>query len=75
MTDQEYKGTVKWFDSKKGFGFIVPEGGNGNQKDIFVHISAVEKAGIRTLNEGEQVFYDLEDNRGKTQAVNISKAA
>jgi len=62
------QGTVKWFNPTKGFGFIVPDGG-GN--DVFVHISAVEKAGLRFLNEGQKVSFELQDNRGRQAAVNI----
>lgn len=65
-------GTVKWFNGQKGFGFIVPDDGG---KDIFVHISAVEKSGMKTLNEGQKVSFDLEESRGKTAAVNLSSAA
>jgi CspA family cold shock protein len=62
-------GTVKFFNEQKGYGFISPEGG-GN--DAFVHISAVERAGMRTLDRDQRVSYDLEtDNRGKTSAVNL----
>jgi cold shock protein len=61
-------GTVKWFNSQKGYGFIQPEGG---EKDIFVHISAVERAGLSTLNENQVVEYDLVENRGKTSAENL----
>ena len=61
-------GTVKWFNSTKGFGFIQPEDGG---KDVFVHISAVERAGLRGLNEGQQVNYELQDERGRTAAVNL----
>jgi CspA family cold shock protein len=61
-------GTVKWFNTTKGYGFIQPEGGG---KDVFVHISAVERAGLRSLNEGQQVEYELKDERGKTAAVNL----
>ncbi len=61
-------GTVKWFNSTKGFGFIQPEAGGS---DVFVHISAVEKAGLRGLNEGQRVSYDLEEHRGRTSAVNL----
>ena len=65
-------GTVKFFNADKGYGFIHPEGG-GN--DAFVHISAVEKAGLRTLEREQRVSYDLEqDQRGKTSAVNIQPA-
>ena len=61
-------GTVKWFNSTKGFGFIQPE--NGGQ-DVFVHVSAVEKAGLRGLNEGQKVSYEEQKERGKTAAVNL----
>ena len=61
-------GTVKWFNSTKGFGFIQPEDGG---KDVFVHLSAVERAGLRGLNEGQQVNYELQDERGRTAAVNL----
>ena len=65
-------GTVKFFNEQKGYGFISPEGG-GN--DAFVHISAVERAGMRTLDRDQRVSFDLEtDNRGKTSAVNIQAA-
>ena len=65
-------GTVKFFNESKGYGFIAPEGG-GN--DAFVHITAVERAGMRTLRENQRVSYDLEqDNRGKTSAVNLKSA-
>ena len=65
-------GTVKWFNSKKGFGFIVP---NDGSKDVFVHISAVERAGLQTLNEGQKVSFDLEAGKqGKTSAVNLKLA-
>jgi CspA family cold shock protein len=61
-------GTVKWFNSTKGFGFIQPEEGG---KDVFVHISAVERAGLRGLNEGQRVNYELQNERGRTAAVNL----
>jgi CspA family cold shock protein len=62
-------GTVKFFNSTKGFGFITPEGGG---KDAFVHVSALERAGIGSLNEGDKVSYDLESGRdGKMSAVNL----
>jgi len=62
-------GTVKWFNSQKGYGFIQPQGGGG--KDVFVHISAVEKAGLSGLNEGQIVEYQEVPNRGKTSAENL----
>lgn len=62
-------GTVKWFNPTKGFGFIEPEDGS---KDAFVHISAVERAGMGSLNEGQKVTYDLEAGRnGKSSAENL----
>ena len=61
-------GTVKWFNSTKGYGFIQPEDGGA---DVFVHISAVEKAGLRGLNEGQRVEFELQKERGKTAAVNL----
>jgi len=64
-------GTVKWFNPTKGFGFIVPENG-GN--DVFVHISAVEQAGLKALDEGQKVQYELEDNRGRQAASNLQVA-
>ena len=63
------KGTVKWFNPTKGYGFIQPAGGGG--KDVFVHISAVEKAGLSTLNEGQTVQYEIVSNRGKESAENL----
>ena len=66
-------GTVKFFNDAKGYGFIAPEGG-GN--DAFVHISAVEQSGMRTLRENQRVTYDLqEDRRGKMAAVNLKDAS
>jgi cold shock protein len=61
-------GTVKWFNSQKGYGFIAPQGGG---KDVFVHISAVERAGLSGLNEGQTVEYEEVANRGKTSAENL----
>jgi cold shock protein len=61
-------GTVKWFNPTKGYGFIQPGGGG---KDVFVHISAVERAGLSSLNEGQTVEYEIESNRGKESAVNL----
>jgi cold shock protein len=63
-------GTVKWFNSQKGYGFIQPQGGGGG-RDVFVHISAVERAGLSTLNEGQRVDYEEVNNRGKTAAENL----
>ena len=62
------KGTVRWFNTTKGYGFIQPQGGG---KDIFVHISAVERAGLRSLNEGQVVQYEEVSNRGRTAADNL----
>ncbi len=63
-------GTVKWFNPAKGFGFIEPEDGS---KDAFVHISAVERAGLQSLNEGQKVNYDLQAGQnGKSSAENLS---
>ena len=64
-------GTVKWFNAQKGFGFIQPDDGG---KDVFVHISAVEKAGLRGLNEGQKVSYELVTEKGKTSAGNLQAA-
>lgn len=61
-------GIVKWFNATKGFGFIQPDDGG---QDVFVHISAVEKAGLRGLNEGQQVSYDVVNERGKSAAGNL----
>ena len=62
-------GTVKWFNPTKGYGFIQPAGGGG--KDVFVHISAVERAGLNTLNEGQQIEYEIISDRGKESAGNL----
>jgi cold shock protein len=61
-------GKVKWFNPQKGFGFIQPDGG---AKDVFVHISAVERAGLSTLNEGQKVKFDIVTERGRTNAGNL----
>ena len=64
------KGTVKWFNAQKGFGFIAPDSGG---KDVFVHISAVERAGMRVLNEGQKIAFDVVADRrtGKPSADNL----
>lgn len=65
-------GTVKWFNAVKGYGFIEPEEGG---KDVFVHISAVERAGLGTLKEGQRVSFELaRDNKGKMAAANLKEA-
>jgi CspA family cold shock protein len=61
-------GTVEWFNSQKGYGFIQPTGGG---RDVFVHISAVERAGLSSLNEGQRVEFEIQENRGKTSAENL----
>lgn len=61
-------GTVKWFDTQKGYGFIQPD---GSGSDVFVHISAVERAGLSSLKEGQKVSFDVVNERGKTNAANL----
>ena len=61
-------GTVKWFNAQKGFGFIQPEDAS---KDVFVHISALQMAGLSTLSEGQKVSYDIQQDRGKAAACNL----
>lgn len=65
-------GTVKWFNTTKGFGFIQPDDGG---KDVFVHISAVQAAGWKTLNEGQKLSYEMVEQRGKSAAGNLRDAA
>lgn len=65
-------GTVKWFNPTKGYGFINPESGG---KDVFVHISALQAAGLRTLEEGQKVSFEISNDRGKDAAVNIKLVA
>ncbi|HXQ42817.1 MAG TPA: cold-shock protein [Candidatus Udaeobacter sp.] len=63
-------GTVKWFNAQKGYGFIQPEGG---AKDVFVHISAVERSGMSSLREGQKLSFDVEQDRGKASACNLKE--
>jgi len=65
-------GTVKWFNPTKGYGFIEPSDGG---KDVFVHISAVEQAGMRSLNEGQKISFELKSEKGKTSATNLQEVA
>ena len=64
-------GTVKWFNTTKGYGFIMPQEGG---KDVFVHITAVQAAGLRGLDEGQQVSYEVAMERGKATATNLKPA-
>ncbi len=64
-------GTVKWFNAQKGFGFIAPSDGS---KDVFVHVTAVQQAGMQTLSEGQQLTFDVEMERGKPAATNLRSA-
>ncbi|MBI1216727.1 MAG: cold-shock protein [Alphaproteobacteria bacterium] len=66
------QGTVKWFNPTKGFGFIQPDNGG---PDVFVHISAVEQSGLRGLNEGQKISYDVVVERGKNAAANLKEVA
>ena len=73
MTTGSTTGTVKWFNAQKGFGFIQPQDGS---KDVFVHVSAVERAGMSTLQEGQKITFDVVADRktGKSSAENLSAA-
>ena len=73
MSDQQETGTVKWYNDQKGYGFIQPDNGG---KDVFVHVSAVERAGMRGLNEGQKISYALETDKrsGKQSAGNLQTA-
>ncbi|MBL8661947.1 MAG: cold-shock protein [Candidatus Odyssella sp.] len=64
-------GTVKWFNNVKGYGFIQPEDGG---KDVFVHVSAVERAGMRSLVEGQRLSFEVQTERGRSAAVNLKTA-
>ena len=64
-------GKIKWFNPTKGYGFIENEG----SKDVFLHVSALEKAGIETLTEGEEIEFEIGENKGKENAINIKKIA
>jgi CspA family cold shock protein len=71
-SDAMPQGTVKWFNAQKGYGFIQPDDGS---KDVFVHMSAVERAGLRGLNEGQKVNFEIgQGERGKSSAVNLTLA-
>jgi CspA family cold shock protein len=65
------QGTVKWFNAQKGFGFIQPDNGGA---DVFVHISAVEKAGLRGLNEGQKISFEITSEKGRNSATNLQAA-
>ena len=65
------KGTVKWYNSQKGYGFIQPETGG---KDVFVHATALEAAGLRSLNDGQAVTFEMKEDRGRTSAVALKLA-
>ena len=72
LSGGRHRGTVKWFNATKGFGFIAPEGG---KKDVFVHITAMERAGIRQLADGQAVTFDIEAGRdGRESAINLALA-
>ena len=62
------KGTVKWFNTTKGYGFVEP---TDKSRDVFIHISALEQAGLRSLNEGQKISFEIESKNGKNSAINI----
>ena len=64
-------GKIKWFNPTKGYGFIEQEG----SKDVFLHVSALEQAGISTLKEGEEIEFEIGENKGKENAINVKKVA
>jgi len=70
MSDERKLGTVKWFSGAKGYGFIAPEGGGA---DVFVHFSAIESAGFRTLEEGDKVEFSVEEGQKGPQAARVIK--
>jgi len=72
VTEQRYTGIVKWFSAVKGYGFIQPDQ-DGFSKDIFVHFSAIQDDGFRTLEEGQPVEFDVEDSEKGPQAINVVK--
>lgn len=65
-------GTVKWFDKNKGYGFITPDGAPKDSRDVFVHVTALKKAGMQDLQPEQRVRYDLAQNKGKTVAENLT---
>ena len=70
MSDQRILGTVKWFNGAKGYGFIAPDGGG---EDVFVHYSAIQSAGYRTLEEGDRVEFSVEEGKKGLQAARVTK--
>lgn len=69
------RGTVKWFSNQKGYGFITPEGGSSSGKDLFVHFSAIQGDGYKTLNEGDQVEFEITNGPKGEQAVNVTRVS
>ena len=65
------KGKVKWFNARKGYGFISPEDGS---KDVFVHVSSLEQSGMSYLDEGDSVSFEIAEDKGKTKAINLKKS-